>query len=62
MFLPHGKRLPRRRATSIEATRDLRMGGTRLGAHAGVIGAAVMVIEHVLAPENVDRAVHQHTR
>jgi predicted NBD/HSP70 family sugar kinase len=43
------------------ATRDLRMGSTQLGARAGVIGAAVMVIEHVLDPENVDRAVHQHT-
>ena len=38
------------------ATRDLRMGRSRLGDRAGVIGAAVMVIEHVLAPENVDRA------
>ena len=42
------------------ATRDLRMGCTRLGARAGMIGAAVMVIEHVLAPENVDRAVQRH--
>ena len=44
------------------ATRDLRMGAARLGARAGVIGAAVMVIEHVLAPENVDRAVQRHAR
>jgi predicted NBD/HSP70 family sugar kinase len=44
------------------ATRDLRMGNTRLGARAGMIGAAVMVIEHVLAPENVDREVQRHTR
>jgi predicted NBD/HSP70 family sugar kinase len=44
------------------ATRDLRMGAARLGARAGVIGAAVMVIEHVLAPENVDRAVQRHLR
>jgi predicted NBD/HSP70 family sugar kinase len=43
------------------ATRDLRVATTRLGVRAGMIGAAVMVIEHVLAPENVDRAVHQHT-
>jgi len=42
------------------ATRDLRMGCTRLGTRAGMIGAAVMVIEHVLAPENVDRAVQRH--
>jgi predicted NBD/HSP70 family sugar kinase len=40
------------------ATRDLRMGLAQLGPRAGVIGAAVMVIEHVLAPENVDREVH----
>src|SRR5262249_30607416 len=32
------------------ATRDLRLGAAGLGARAGVIGAAVMVIEHVLAP------------
>jgi hypothetical protein len=44
------------------ATRDLRMGCTRLGVRAGMIGAAVMVIEHVLAPENIDRAVQRHTR
>src|SRR4051812_24338612 len=44
------------------ATRDLRAGAARLGARAGVIGAAVMVIEHVLAPENVDRAVHAQLR
>jgi predicted NBD/HSP70 family sugar kinase len=44
------------------ATRDLRVGNTQLGVRAGLIGAAVMVIEHVLAPENVDRAVQRHTR
>ena len=43
------------------ATRDLRVGSSQLGARAGVIGAAVMVIEHVLAPENVDRAGAPHT-
>jgi len=42
------------------ATRDLRMGVAQLGARAGVVGAAVMVIEHVLAPANVDRAVQRH--
>ena len=42
------------------ATRDLRMGVPQLGARAGVVGAAVMVIEHVLAPANVDRAVQRH--
>jgi predicted NBD/HSP70 family sugar kinase len=40
------------------ATRDLRMGCSQLGDRAGVIGAAIMVVEHVLAPETVDRAVH----
>jgi predicted NBD/HSP70 family sugar kinase len=44
------------------ATRDLRMGASQLGARAGVVGAAVMVVEHVLAPENVDRAVHANGR
>ena len=39
------------------ATRDLRMGCSQLGDRAGVIGAAIMVIEHVLAPEAVDRAM-----
>jgi predicted NBD/HSP70 family sugar kinase len=42
------------------ATRDLRTGAAELGPRAGVIGAAVMVIEHVLAPANVDRAVQRH--
>jgi predicted NBD/HSP70 family sugar kinase len=39
------------------ATRDLRTVPSRLGDRAGVIGAAVMVIEDVLAPEAVDRAL-----
>jgi predicted NBD/HSP70 family sugar kinase len=39
------------------ATRDLRMGCSQLGDRAGVIGAAIMVIEHVLAPDTVDRAI-----
>ena len=34
------------------ATRDLRMGCSQLGDRAGVIGAAIMVIEHVLAPRD----------
>ena len=32
------------------ATRDLRMGRSRLGDRAGVIGAAIMVADHLLAP------------
>jgi predicted NBD/HSP70 family sugar kinase len=44
------------------ATRDLRVAPAQLGARAGVVGAAVMVVEHVLAPENVDRAVHANGR
>ena len=36
--------------------------GAELGARAAVIGTAVMVIEHVLAPENVDRAVARQSR
>jgi predicted NBD/HSP70 family sugar kinase len=39
------------------ATRDLRMGCSQLGDRAGVIGAAIMVIEHVLAPDTIDRAI-----
>jgi predicted NBD/HSP70 family sugar kinase len=39
------------------ATRDLRMGCSQLGDRAGVIGAAIMVVEHVLSPETVDRAI-----
>ena len=42
------------------ATRDLRMGCSQLGDRAGVIGAAIMVIEHVLAPETVDRAIQAY--
>ena len=44
------------------ATRHLSMTVGKLGARAGVIGCAVMVIEHVLAPENIDREVHRHGR
>ena len=39
------------------ATRALRMGCSQLGDRAGVIGAAIMVVEHVLAPETVDRVI-----
>jgi predicted NBD/HSP70 family sugar kinase len=39
------------------ATRDLRLVPSRLGDRAGVHGAATMVIEHVLAPEAIDRAI-----
>jgi predicted NBD/HSP70 family sugar kinase len=42
------------------ATRDLLVASARLGERAGVIGAAIMVIEDVLAPANVDRAVARH--
>jgi predicted NBD/HSP70 family sugar kinase len=37
------------------ATRNLRLVRSSLGDRAGVTGAAVMVIEHVLSPEAVDR-------
>jgi predicted NBD/HSP70 family sugar kinase len=39
------------------ATRDLRMVPSQLGDRAGVIGAAIMVIEHILDPEAIDRAI-----
>ncbi|HVD26758.1 MAG TPA: ROK family transcriptional regulator [Gaiellaceae bacterium] len=41
------------------ATRDLRIVPSRLGDRAGVIGAATMVIEHVLSPDAVDRSLEQ---
>jgi predicted NBD/HSP70 family sugar kinase len=44
------------------ATRDLRTGASQLGDRAGVIGAAIMVIDYVLAPDKVDRAVQGHPR
>jgi predicted NBD/HSP70 family sugar kinase len=39
------------------ATRDLRTVPSELGDRAGVIGAAIMVIEHVLAPAAIDRVI-----
>jgi len=39
------------------ATRDLRIVPSRLGDRAGVIGAAIMAIEHVLSPDAVDRSL-----
>ena len=39
------------------ATRDLRTAPSRLGDRAGIVGAAIMVVEHVLAPDVVDRAL-----
>src|SRR3954449_8673220 len=39
------------------ATGDLRIVPSRLGDRAGVIGAAIMVIEHILAPEAIDKAI-----
>jgi predicted NBD/HSP70 family sugar kinase len=39
------------------ATRDLVVTGSRLGDRSGVIGAAIMAVDHVLDPERVDRVV-----
>jgi predicted NBD/HSP70 family sugar kinase len=39
------------------ATRDLRIVRSRLGDRAGITGAAMLAIEHVLAPEAIDRAI-----
>jgi predicted NBD/HSP70 family sugar kinase len=39
------------------ATRDLRIVHSRLGDRAGVVGAAISVVEHVLAPETIDAAL-----
>jgi hypothetical protein len=44
------------------ATRDLRIVPSRLGDRAGAIGAATMVIEHVLSPDAVDRALGKRNR
>ena len=39
------------------ATRDLRVVPCQLGDRAGVTGAATMAIDHVLAPDAVDRSL-----
>jgi predicted NBD/HSP70 family sugar kinase len=39
------------------ATRDLRIVPSRLSDRAGVIGAAIMAVEHILAPDTVDRSL-----
>jgi predicted NBD/HSP70 family sugar kinase len=39
------------------ATRDLRTVPTRLGDRAGIIGAAVMVVEEILSPYAIDRTI-----
>jgi predicted NBD/HSP70 family sugar kinase len=39
------------------ATRDLRIVPSQLGDGAGVVGAAIMVVEHLLAPDAIDRAL-----
>ncbi|MCD0451658.1 ROK family transcriptional regulator [Actinocorallia sp. API 0066] len=39
------------------ATQHLTIRASRLGDRAGVIGAASMVLEHVLAPQSIDRSV-----
>ena len=42
------------------ATRDLRTVASRLGDRAGIIGAAIMVVEEILAPAAIDRALQNH--
>jgi predicted NBD/HSP70 family sugar kinase len=39
------------------ATQTLRTAESRLGDRAGITGAAIMVIEHILAPDAVDRSL-----
>jgi predicted NBD/HSP70 family sugar kinase len=41
------------------ATGDLRVVPSQLGDRAGVIGAAIMMIEHVLSPAAIDRAIRR---
>jgi predicted NBD/HSP70 family sugar kinase len=43
------------------ATGALRIVPSELGDRAGVIGAAVLVVEHVLAPDVIDRAIEHGT-
>ncbi|MEV7969320.1 ROK family transcriptional regulator [Sphaerisporangium sp. NPDC088356] len=45
-----------RRSTAL-STRSLRIERSRLGAGAGITGCAVMVIDHILAPEVVDASI-----
>jgi predicted NBD/HSP70 family sugar kinase len=42
------------------ATRDLRSVPSKLGDRAGIVGAAIMVIEDILAPAAVDRVLQGH--
>ena len=44
------------------ATEELRVVPSRLGDRAGLIGAAIMAIEHVLSPEAIDRAIREQRR
>jgi predicted NBD/HSP70 family sugar kinase len=39
------------------ATEQMRIVASELGDRAGVIGAAIMMIEHVLSPDAIDRAI-----
>jgi predicted NBD/HSP70 family sugar kinase len=41
------------------ATEELRVVPSQLGDRAGVIGAAIMMIEHVLSPDAIDRAIRR---
>jgi predicted NBD/HSP70 family sugar kinase len=45
-----------RRSTAL-STRSLRIERSRLGAGAGITGCALMVIDHILAPEVVDASI-----
>ncbi|MFC6080666.1 ROK family transcriptional regulator [Sphaerisporangium aureirubrum] len=45
-----------RRSTAL-STRSLRVERTRLGPAAGIVGCALMVIDHILAPEVVDASM-----
>jgi predicted NBD/HSP70 family sugar kinase len=45
-----------RRSTAL-ATRNLRIERSRLGPAAGLVGCALMVIDHILSPEAVDAAL-----
>ncbi|MBY5163867.1 ROK family transcriptional regulator [Salsipaludibacter albus] len=48
--------------STVLATHDLRIERTELGDRAGVVGAAVMIIESILLPSAVDEAITTHVR
>ena len=44
------------------ATRSLQVAASQLGDRAGILGAAILVREHVFSPASVNQVVAQHQR